>query len=160
MTPPTSGTCPSQWAHSTPHASMTSSAGVQGAAAGRGWGLERAASGSGVLAWLSSHGCTAVNVLCLLMLRRLLLARGACFRYREMQTDAGFEGSVPPFLYGTHYSTPGYVVWGTAAKCSGVDRCHKWLQMQVFQQLISDLLHWLASSSKLQTFCLAVAAGT
>lgn len=27
-------------------------------------------------------------------------------RYTEMATDS-FEGAVPPFLYGTHYSTPG-----------------------------------------------------
>ena len=27
-------------------------------------------------------------------------------RFRDMPHDS-FEGAVPPFLYGTHYSTPG-----------------------------------------------------
>ncbi|GLI70367.1 hypothetical protein VaNZ11_015146 [Volvox africanus] len=31
-------------------------------------------------------------------------------RFRDMPHDS-FEGSVPPFLYGTHYSTPGYVMY-------------------------------------------------
>lgn len=55
-----------------------------------------------------------MNVLCDAQADLLLLTCGLICRYREMQTDAGFEGSVPPFLYGTHYSTPGYEVQGTA----------------------------------------------
>jgi factor associated with neutral sphingomyelinase activation len=32
-------------------------------------------------------------------------------RFREMSSDSFNEGATPPFLYGTHYSTPGYVMF-------------------------------------------------
>ncbi|GFH08813.1 BEACH domain-containing protein, partial [Haematococcus lacustris] len=32
-------------------------------------------------------------------------------RFRDMPHDSFQEGDVPPFLYGTHYSTPGYVMY-------------------------------------------------
>lgn len=32
-------------------------------------------------------------------------------RFRDMPSDALADGFPPPFLYGTHYSTPGYVMY-------------------------------------------------
>lgn len=37
--------------------------------------------------------------------------RSSVLRFHEMSSDSFAEGALPPFLYGTHYSTPGYVMF-------------------------------------------------
>jgi hypothetical protein len=36
-------------------------------------------------------------------------------RYEDMPHDSFEAGGVPPFMYGTHYSTPGLVGWASTS---------------------------------------------